>query len=235
MKILVFLSLMFYSGNCISQRVINVDDPPARLPNSAFYITGGHTVSTTKYIRVISGSPYFSETWMKGTVYLTDSTVARNVRVRLDLFDGSLLYINENNEEMISVLPVYQVSILDTVTNKKYIFIHSSTIAGESKNKKTWYEVLAGEKFTLLKEYHKEVLETKAYASSVTEQEIRTSERYFIGVNNTISRVKTLPDIVALAGDRAGQLQQYISENKLSPKKETDLISLVRYCHTLSK
>lgn len=235
MKILVFLSLMFYSGNCISQRVINVDDPPARLPNSAFYITGGHTVSTTKYIRVISGSPYFSETWMKGTVYLTDSTVARNVRVRLDLFDGSLLYINENNEEMISVLPVYQVSILDTVTNKKYIFIHSSTITGTTNIRKTWYEVLAGEKFTLLKEYHKEVFETKAYASSVTEQEIRTSERYFIGVNNTISRVKTLPDIVALAGDRAGQLQQYISENKLSPKKETDLISLVRYYHTLSK
>jgi hypothetical protein len=235
MKILVFLSLVFYSGNGIAQRVINVDDPPARLPNYSFYITGGHTVSTTKYIRVSSGSPYFSETWMKGTVYLTDSTVARNVRLRLDLLDGSLLYINENNEEMISVLPVYQVSITDTVANKKYIFIHSSTIAGESKNKKTWYEILAGEKFTLLKEYHKEVRETKAYASSITEQEIRTSERYFIGVDNKLARVKTLDDIVALAGNKAGQLQQYINANKLSPKKETDLISLVNYYNTLTK
>ena len=129
MKLLV-LSLIINFSTSFGQRVIDVDNGPIRIPNQAFYVTNGYPVSTAKYVRLTSGSPYFSETWMKSTVYITDSTAATNVIMRLDLLDGDLVFMNAKKEEMISVLPAFQVTMLDTITNKKYIFIRASDIAG---------------------------------------------------------------------------------------------------------
>jgi hypothetical protein len=231
MKITQLCLLVFTFCAGYGQNVIDVEKNSTRLSSQQFYVASGFPVSTAKYVKLTSGSPYFSETWMKGTVFITDSTVARNVRVRLDLLEGSLLYLDADNAELISVLPVVQVSMTDTLTGNKYVFINSSTIQGAAP--KIWYQVLAGQKFTLLKEYHKEMLESKAYASSVTEQTINTDERYFIGFNNSITRIKKLKDITELAGNKKQQLLDYIDKNKLNGKKEADLISLVEYYHTL--
>ncbi|MGZ8234612.1 hypothetical protein, partial [Methylobacter tundripaludum] len=71
-------------------------------------------------------------------------------------------------------------------TGIKYVFINTSAIAG-SKDKATWYQVLAGERLTLFKEYHKQILESKAYGllhyklhetkSSKLTEEIQTLEK----------------------------------------------------------
>jgi hypothetical protein len=215
------------------QNVIDVDkNPPARLSNQLFFVSGGQPFSTAKYVKLTSGSPYFSETWMKGTVFITDSTKARNVRMRLDLFDGSLIYLNDRSEEMISTLPVVQVSMTDTLTGNQYIFLHSSVVPGAPSNK-IWYRVMVGEKFTLLKEYRKTMLESKPYGSSVTEQTIKTDEKYYIGFNNTVTQVKKLNEIAELAGNKKQALLEYIEKNKLSHKKEADFIALVVYYHSL--
>jgi len=70
---------------------------------------------------------------MKGTVFITDSTGARNVRIRLDLLEGTLLYMNEKNQEMLSVSPVRQVTMTDTITGKKIYFIPSSAISKQHR------------------------------------------------------------------------------------------------------
>lgn len=168
---------------------------------------------------------------MKGTVFLTDTTGARNVRMRLDLLDGSLIYLDDKEEEMILVQAALQVSMTDTTTGQKYVFIPSTALQG-SGAKTIWYQVLAGEKFILFKEYHKHMLESKKYASSITEQTIQTTEKYFIGRNGELTRVKKPAEIAELAGDKRKQLLEYIDKNKLG-KKEADLISLVEYYRQL--
>lgn len=231
MKKGMFLSLVIAFNTVFGQQVIDVDHGPEILPNQAFYNVSGLAVNPTRYIKVTSGSPYFSDTWMKGTVYITDSTGAENVRVRLDLLEGSLLYMNEKNEEMLSVTPVRQVTMTDTTTGKKYTFVPAYGITNNPG--KSWYQVLAGKQFTLLKEISKKITESKSYGSSITEQDIRTFETYYIRFNNTITKVKKFTDITGLAGNKADQLQKYIDKNSLSIKKEADIIALVDYYQSL--
>ena len=88
MKIVIFLSLTIAFNTGFGQQVIDVDHGPELLPNQAFYNVSGLAVNANRYIKITSGSPYFNEAWMKGTVFMTDSTGARNIRIRLDLLEG---------------------------------------------------------------------------------------------------------------------------------------------------
>ena len=129
--ILLFFCLSaFYSG--YNQVVVDVDKTRIPVSNQVFYSAGGYPVSTAKYVRLVSGSPYFSETWMKGSILINDSTEYGNIRLRLDLLDGSLGYLNAKNEEMISFQTFKGISLVDTVNGGSYLFVHSSAIPGSS-------------------------------------------------------------------------------------------------------
>jgi hypothetical protein len=230
MKSLLFLPLLISLNTVFCQTVINVDKAPINQP---FYLVRGNPVNIAKYVKITAGSPYFSEEWMKATVKITDTTLARNVMVRLDLLDGNLEFKNEKNEQMICTMPVSSVEIFDSITGKNYFFVPSSRIANSSN--RTWYQTLfGGAKITLFKELHKDIFESKPYGSSLTEQEIRTSERYFIWADNNITRVKKFSDILELAGNRLEALKKYIDTNNLSVKKELDIIALIEYYNSLN-
>jgi hypothetical protein len=228
----LFLCLFtFYSG--YNQVVVDVDKARVPVSNQVFYSAGGFPVSIAKYVQLVSGSPYFSETWMKGSVLINDSTEYSNLRLRLDLLEGSLSYLNAANEEMISVQPVKAVSLVDTVSGGSYLFVHSSSVSGSPRLEKTWYQLLTGETVILYKQYFKRMLESKAYASSITEQTIQTEERFFISINNTFTRVKKPNDIAEFVVNKKQALLDFIQKNKLSGKKEADFISAVEYYNSL--
>lgn len=217
------------------QRIVDVDKNAVALTNNVFYTTGGHPVSSAKYIRIAGGSPYLTETWMKGTIETPDSIEYKNLRLRLDLFENTLLYLNENNEEMVSVMPIGRVSLWDTATvrGKSYYFIHlPAAVAGEGSDK-VWYQVLTAGNISLYKQYYKYKYESKAYASSVTEETIRTEERYFIETNNTLTRVKKLKDIADIVPNKKQEVADFIKKEKLGGKKDADYIAVVDYYNSL--
>ena len=217
-----------------SQTVINVDKERNPVTNQTFYSAGGFPVSTAKYVTLVSGSPYFNDNWMKGNILINDSAEYDNIRMRLDLVEGSLLYLGKDNEELISTMKVKGVLLKDSILGVNYLFVNSSAIPGTPPGEKGWYLLLAGKKAALYKQFYKRLLESKAYGSSVTEQSINTEERYYLGINNTVVRIKKASDIADAAGDKKQALLDYIQKNKLSAKNEPDLIAIVNYLDTLN-
>jgi hypothetical protein len=149
------------------------------------------------------------------------------------MLEGSLLYLDEKNTEMTCMNTVKAVSLVDTIDRSSYLFVHSSFISGVPTAQKTWYQLLAGEKLTLFKLYHKRMVESKAYASSITEQSIETEARYFVAVNNTFTRIKSPGDIAQLVTKNKKELVDYIEKNKLKGKNEADLIATINYYDSL--
>ena len=90
-----FLSLLFIlpAFACYSQqtKVVNVGKEELRISPNQFYTVNGEPVSSTKYIRVVEGTPYFNETWMKGSLDLSDGRGYENLWLKLDLADHSVL------------------------------------------------------------------------------------------------------------------------------------------------
>src|SRR5690349_16709815 len=52
------------------------------------------------------GSPYFTETYKKATIYLEDGRIAKDVRVKFDLLNNQIQYLNEKGAEMIPDLRI---------------------------------------------------------------------------------------------------------------------------------
>lgn len=196
-------------------------------------MSNGSPITVAKYAKISSGSAYFNDEWVKADVNITDSTVANNLMVRLDLLDGSLEYKTDNkSQEQICTIPVHSVEVIDNNTLQKLLFVPSSRI--DKNGQKTWYQVLSeGENMTLFKEIHKELFENTPYGSQQSEKEIRTSERYLVLAGNNLVKVKKFSDIISAAGNKGEALQKYINSNNLSAKREGDLIKLINYYHTL--
>ncbi|MEO7982676.1 MAG: hypothetical protein ABI688_01215 [Bacteroidota bacterium] len=232
MKTILLFSFLLISRAGNSQVVIDVDKASDNFLHKSVYTTGFPVVDA-KYVRMVSGTPYFSEIWMKGSILINDSIAFNEMLLRLDLLEGSFIYLSEKKEEMTSVQPVKAVSLLDTTTGKKYLFVHSSYIAGTTPGEKGWYQLLTGEKLTLFKQYFKRMVESKAYGSSVTEQSIETEQRYFIAVNKSFIRLKSPGDIAKLVTNNKQALEDYIEKNKLKGKNEADYIAAVKFYDSL--
>ena len=235
MKKLQLFFLLVCASPVNSQVVIDVDRNPVNLSSRLFYTVGNAPFSPAKYVRVVSGSPYFSNSWMKGTLMTKDSAVYSDIRLRLDLIEGTLIYLNEKDEEMVSIAPILEVSLTDTLTEQSYYFVHNSSLNGITNkgDAKSWYQVLTGDAVPLYKQYFKNIDESKPYGSSITEQNIRTSVRYFIVVNKAMVRVKKIKEIPDILFDKRAELQKFINDNKLEGKKDDDYISLMHYYNSL--
>jgi hypothetical protein len=226
--LLVFFLSVYFTGN--TQVVINVDNNKERIANRNVF-NSGFPVPNVKYVSLVSGSPYFSETWMRSEV-VSDTTIYKGPVVRLNLLEGIVVYLNELGEELTSEQVFDAVSLTDTITSNNYLFVHSSYIAGASPKETTWYQLLTGQNITLFKQYYKRMRETKPFASSVTEQTILTEIRYFVAIDGKFIRIKTSGDIADLVVKNKQALKEHIKKNKLAENEE-DLMATVEFYDTL--
>ena len=68
MKKLIFCILFSAALNLAAQKVIDVSKESSKdLVLQSFYIVGGEPFSNLQYARIIEGSPFYNDKWMKGT------------------------------------------------------------------------------------------------------------------------------------------------------------------------
>src|SRR6478736_5628863 len=83
-------------------------------------------IKVQRYGNISIGSAYFQEDWMRANVFITDSTVVKNILVRLDMIKGDLEYRTDNGEEYICTIPIAYVDLVDSIQNKRYKFLQVS-------------------------------------------------------------------------------------------------------------
>ena len=224
---LILLLFIVLTINTNAQRVVDVNKDNV---NAAALVlaVGGEPFSSVKYVKVVEGTPYFREEWMRGSVTLKDSNEYLNLRLRLDLVANTVEYISKTGQQLVASSALREIRLVDSITGKSFRFIHSSTIPAKEVTT-GWYEVLVEGKATLLKRIHKEIQETKPYSSATTEQRINSVNQYFLLSNKSLSRVKKIKDLPGLLPDKKELLLKKIDEQKLTGKNEQDYMELIRY------
>ena len=191
-------------------------------------------VSNVKYIRVVTGSPYFNESWMRGKVVMSGGFEYDSVLLRLDLLDNSLQYIGRDGREMIAVPAVKSVILRDSVSGKAYEFEHSSFLPVTGRIAIGWYLLLADGRAALYKRFVKTVADNKPYGSATVEQTINTSTLYYVFVNSVFTRIKKIKDIPDLLKDKKDELNKYISSKNLPGKSDSEYADLIDYYNSLN-
>jgi hypothetical protein len=232
----LFLSLfllVYLAGQSQQTKVVDLNKNDAPTIGSLYYVVGDAPVSSTKYVKIVAGTPYFSETWMRAQLEMERGTIYQRILVRLDLMANELQYVGPNGTELIATTPVKTVTLKDSITQKEYKFVNSVFLQLSKDMEHGWYQQLTSGTATLYKKAQKSIKEDKPYGSATVEQTINTYSQYYIDIKSSLTLIKKIKEIPDLLKDKKDELVKYISSHKLSGKTDEDYIELVTYYNTL--
>lgn len=131
------------------QRVIDVDKYDGNA--LAFLRTvGGEPLMNTKFVRLVEGTPYFSDNWMKGNVIIEESEY-RNLLLRVNILETTLEFMDKKGEAMVCTNPVKRVVLKDSIKGVQYNFTHSAFLPEIPEFKRCWLMELVIGKASLYK------------------------------------------------------------------------------------
>ncbi len=197
-------------------------------------MVNGTPVTNVKYTRLVDGSPYFSERWMKALAMAKNGKRFRSNKVKLDLVDNSLHFLTETGDEFVANEALTLITLTDTVTNVSYELIHSSAVPALAAFKNGWYRPLVNGKVSLFQRIVKTVQEAKPYNSAVTEQRIQTSLEYLVVYNGSVLKAKKPKDLPSLLADGKAELESYLKSDAANKGTiEEQMAALVTYYNSL--
>jgi len=232
MKCLISCCLLFICLASFSQ-TIDVDKNDKRLAAISNLSTSGTPYINAKFVRVVSGSPFFNDQMMRGILISRDNTEYRNIIIRLNLLESQVNFLNNKQEELIVGTPLREVTLLDTVNQKNYHFIFSDHIESTDKVEKGFYQLLQKGKAGLYAQHRKVLKETRAYNSATYEQSIETYVTYYVLLGGQWEKINKIKDLPAVLGDKKTEVQEYISSKGLSGYKQENMESVINFYNSL--
>ena len=224
------LLVLMFNLPCTAQRGFP-GSPNMRIQVNSMKVFQGNVVNDPNMLKMRRkksqiGSYYLNEEWRKADIYMViDSSIVRDIETRIDLRSNELEVKYKGD---IKVLPSFRIrSVMFTEANSLFVtetFLKSS--------QKGFYEVLVDDENSLLRKY-----DTKLQPSNYNIQldagnkssKIIKQQSYF--VFNDLGIVKLAKTKSKLKKQLIKQTEvfNFIDENKINPKKEQNLISLVNF------
>jgi len=233
MKSFFFIALCLCVLFSPAQKTVDVTTGNVNAMSPAFFnVFGGEPFVLAKFTRLVEGSPYFNDNWMKGNVIVNGERQYSGIYLKMDLYDNEVHFQDQKGNEMIATTPIQKVLLVDTAAQRVYNFINGEFIQANS-HVKGWYQLLSEGKAILLKKFNKQMQEVKPYGSATVEQSIITSSRYYIMYDENFTEIKKIKEIAGILIDKKDEIAQYIKSNNLPGKTDADFISLVNYYNQL--
>ena len=230
MKCLISCCLLLNSLLSFSQ-TIDVDKTvknPSAINN---LFTAGTPYISAKFVRLVSGSPFFNEKMMRGILISRDNTEYRNIIIRLNLLESQVNFLNNKQEELIVGTPLREVTLMDTVNQKNYHFIFSDFIETTDKVEKGFYQILQKGKAGLYAQHKKVLKENRPYNSATYEESIETYVTYYVLLGGQWKKINKIKDLPSVLSDKKSEVQEYIKG--LSGYKQEDVESVINYYNSL--
>ena len=185
---------------------------------------------TEKGLSEVAGSPYFKDSFLKGSIVLVNKTKYENLFLKVDELNEKLIYRKTMDDVSMEALQKVSNFSVQLPNLEQVEFINLG-----KENLNDFYQVLVTGKMALLKKNKKSLLETVAYNSKSSEKYIKSSQEYYVldSQNKLTSIKKSEKDFANNFSDKKNEILNYISKQKVNSKKEEDLIKLVKYYNSL--
>src|SRR5215471_11473236 len=100
MRSLLIATTIFFSQIASAQRVVDVGKQEVRAGDAEFFfVVSGTPFINTKFVRVVQGSPYFRDQWLKGSVTVNGGKEYSNILFKLELIDNQVHFTDSTNRE----------------------------------------------------------------------------------------------------------------------------------------
>jgi len=181
----------------------------------------------------IKGSPYFSEKWLKGKVFLNDQVCFDNLEIKFDQYNNSFI-VNWHDTAFQISSAVKQIVLYPGSDTLNRLVFKNGYALNEKITAKTYLEVLAEGKMSFLKYAKKEIDDYTEYGDATKYKRFEEVDRYFIFVNGnfreTALNKRSLQDVLA---DKWTPVSEYVTKYKVDVKTENGWKLAVGYYNTL--
>jgi hypothetical protein len=214
-------------------------DPPHSKTNisdiSLDYMSEGTAKTATNGIAAdnIEGSPYFYENWMPGEAVLSDGKTYKNLLLKYDELSGSLIFKYKMADTALAfAIPAvgFRFYSLAGKNLPGYIYFKNGFDRIDGANTNTFYQVLSDGDTELLKITTKRIVKTQEFGSPVVKGHVEGKASYYIAKNKKLVRVKNdNKAVLAVLSDKEEKIKQYIADNKLDVKNDSDFAAVINY------
>jgi len=192
------------------------------------------TATRNTHYAAIEGSPYFYDRWTEGEATLIDGKTYKGLYLKYNEVSGTLMFKYDLKDSAM----VFQFQPLDFKFN--YIddvpfvvhFLNGipSTDGGDSR---TFYQVLTDGRTKLLKRAIKNVSESRPYTNETIKKITEVTHYYVVKDGRLVRMAADKNSVLAVLGDRAIKIKQYMADNNIDLKNENDLAHVFEYYDTL--
>lgn len=172
----------------------------------------------------IKGSPYFNDEPAEGFILFKNQKLAKDVKLRYNLFDNSLYFLSDGKELVLSNMnEVSQFGIFNKDENRFNIF-RNGFPPYDKNSSATFYAYTSPGKITLLRLFNKSLMQT-TNALGAPEKKFINGETWFIYNSENFYMVEIKRNKNALKKalpDFAVKIEDVIREKKLNLKNYND-------------
>lgn len=218
-KLLLPLCCMFSYLAAFSQNISILQDP-----------VSSRIFNIEKYAE-IRGTPFFTDKWVKGSV-LTTRGVYENLELKFDIYDNTIFF-NKNDEAFEMQDDIVSFTLMHKPGQPASYSHFQKGIVGPGLQGNQYVQVLEKGNISLYRLYLKHVSEMSEVNAGIVKT-FTNGAKYYTGKNNAATLLKTdRESVLVLLADKAEQVSSFISTNKISFKKEEDLIKIFKYYNSL--
>lgn len=220
------LILLFCSNYCIAQ-------------SSNPLMTDAH--SKPLYLRTNyfpEGNPYLFENYVIAEVTLMDGKVYPTINARFNLVERQLVYIDENNQEMLVTSPVKSIRFFNSIDNgvmQEGVKLESIGKALNTPNAPI-YDVMEDGKARLMKQIIVTYADNKRYGEATITRTFKRKEVYYaqLAPSDELKKIeRNKEDVAGLFGSKQVQVSTYIEQNHLKCKSDEELTKVFHFYNSL--
>jgi len=225
--------LCSYTISLQAQKTVDVAEGNVSAMSPSFFsVVGGEPVVFAKFAKIVDGTPYFSDEWIKGNVVINGEKQFTGVFLKLDLYYNEVHYRDPRGNELVAVTPIQKLILFDSLSQLVYTFINGKYINANSRIT-GWYQLLIEGKASVFKQIKKQMNENKPYGSATIERSVYTSFQYYALSDGNFVQVKKFKDLPDVLSDKKEEVSKYIKTNNLSGKSDDDYRVVFNYYNGL--
>lgn len=189
------------------------------------------TIFSTEKYSGVKGSAFLYDKWIAGSATTLKGRYI-NLELKLDAYSNTL-YFNKDGEPYEFQENELSFILMPTVTDSSSYQYYKKGISGSGLKADQFVQILFEDRLSLYKSDIKLLSEVNEINAGLVKV-FNTASRYFLMKDNTLQLIKlNKKEVFEIIKDKEDKIQSYIKDNNLSVKKETDLISLLKYYSSL--
>jgi len=184
---------------------------------------------------VADGSPYFRDQYDLAEITTVDGKVYKDVQVKVNIMENLVLYLAEDNKEMISTSAIKRIKFYNVISEDRLgAAVLESFDGGLNRSKTPIYQVLDSGAYTLLKKIAVTYRDNKGYGQSLVTRTFETKETYYcLLTDGELVKFKGKEAMLDIFGLKRNKVEAYIDKNDLKCRTDKDFQKVFQYLNSI--